>query len=411
MMNEETARASMPARPLEGITVIEVGVWHAGPGAAAILGDLGADVVKIESLDGDPERGEGGSLTLKSQAIDSPGWNLMFELSNRNKRAIALDLASEQGKQVLRQLVEGADVFITNLRPGAKRKLGIDYESLASVNPRLVHVNVSGFGSKGPLAEEGGFDTLGQALAGMFYVSGHEVPQPLPVVVVDQLTAQTAAQAAITALLARERNGGEGQDVHVSLYGSGALLWSAQLMWEAALDSKPIVTYDRIQKTPLLSVYRCKDDRWIVGTNPGRALWSTFTEAIGAADLAQTPWDVDDRTSQEALYAAIDPLMLERTAVEWVTYLRTKGLLFAPVQDFGQVLADEQARANGYVVEHDHPRLGKITLPGSPFTLGKQLTSRWQPAPDHGADTTEILSNLGFDSDQIAAMREQRIVA
>ncbi len=410
-MTEEAAPLGLPARPLDGITVVEVGVWHAGPGAAAILGDLGAHVIKVENIEGDPERGEGGTLTLKSQAIDTPGWSLMFELSNRNKRSIALDLRSDQGREILQILVETADVFITNLRPGAKRKLGIDYETLAALNRRLVHVNVSGFGSEGPLAEEGAFDTLGQALAGMFYVTGHKVPQPLPVVVVDQLTAQNAAQAAVTALLARERSGGEGQDVHVSLYGSGALLWSAQLLWEAALDSKPIVTYDRIQKTPLLSVYRCKDDHWIVGTNPGRALWPTFAEAIGAPELGATPWNVDDRASQEALYAAIDPLMLERTAAEWVAHLRSKGLLFAPVQDFEQVLADEQARANGYVVEHDHPRLGNIPLPGSPFAFGKQLTSQWNPAPDLGADTDAILRNLGYDSDEIAEMRAQRAVA
>ncbi|MDR5699118.1 CaiB/BaiF CoA transferase family protein [Agromyces aerolatus] len=409
-MTEAAAPTGLPARPLAGITVVEVGVWHAGPGAGAILGDLGAEVIKVESLEGDPERGEGGTLTLKSQAIDTPGWSLMFELSNRNKRGIALDLTSDRGRQVLHRLVERADVFLTNLRPGAKRKLGIDYESLATVNPGLVHVNVSGFGSEGPLAQEGAFDTLGQALAGMFYVTGHEVPQPLPVVVVDQLTAQTAAQAAITALLARERSGGEGQDVHVSLYGSGALLWSAQLLWQAALDTTPIVTYDRIQKTPLLSVYRCKDDHWVVGTNPGRALWPTFAEAIGAPALGETPWDVDDRASQEALYAAIDPLMLERTAAEWVAYLRSKGLLFAPVQDFEQVLADEQARANGYVVEVDHPRLGTIPLPGSPFAFGKQLTSQWTPAPEHGGHTDEILRTLGYDGDDIAALREHRVV-
>jgi crotonobetainyl-CoA:carnitine CoA-transferase CaiB-like acyl-CoA transferase len=391
--------------------VLEVGVWHAGPGAAAILGDLGADVIKIENIAGDPERGEGGSLVLKSQAIDTPDWNLMFELSNRNKRAIAVDLASEEGGIVLRRLVERADVFITNLRPGAKRKLGIDYESLAAVNPGLVHVNVTGFGPRGPLAEEGAFDTLGQALAGMFYVTGHDVPQPLPVVVVDQLTAQNAAQAAVTALLARERSGGEGQDVHVSLYGSGALLWSAQLLWEAALDTKPIVTYDRIQKAPLMSVYRCKDDRWIVGTNPGRTKWVAFTAAIGAPELGDTPWDVDDRAAQERLYATVDPLMLARTAHEWVEFLRSEGLLFAPVQDFAQVLADDQARQNGYIVEQDHPRLGSIPLPGSPFSFGKQLTSQWNAAPAHGEDTDEILGSLGYGDSDIAALRDKSIVA
>lgn len=409
-MTEEAA-PGLAARPLAGITVVEVGVWHAGPGGGAILGDLGADVIKVESLGGDPERGEGGTLTLKSQAVDVPGWTLMFEMSNRNKRTIALDLTSPQGQEVLRQLVEKADVFLTNLRPGAKRKLGIDYETLSAINPGLVHVNVSGFGSEGPLAEEGAFDTLGQALAGMFYVSGHDVPQPLPVVVVDQLTAQMAAQAAVTALLARERGGGEGQDVHVSLYGSGALLWSAQLMWQAALDTKPIVTYDRLQKAPLMAVYQCKDDRWIVGTNPGRALWPAFTKAIGAPELGDTPWDVTDRELQEKIYGEIDPLMRKRTAAEWVTELRAQGLFFAPVQDFEQILADEQARANGYIVEYDHPRLGQIPLPGSPMQFGKQETSRWEPAPDLGEHTDAILQDLGYDTDAIAAMRDARVIS
>lgn len=409
-MTEEAAPLGLTGRPLEGITVIEVGVWHAGPGAAAILGDLGADVIKVENIAGDPERGEGGSLVLKSQAIDTSDWNLMFEMSNRNKRAIALNLASDEGNKILRALVSSADIFVTNLRPGAKRKLGIDYESLSALNGRLIHVNVSGFGQQGPLADEGAFDTLGQALAGMFYVTGHDSPQPLPVVVVDQLTAQNAAQAAITALYARER-GGQGQDVHVSLYGSGALLWSAQLMWQSALGTQPIVTYDRLSKSPLLSIYRCRDDHWIVGTNPGRAGWQAFSEAIGDPELAQTAWDIDDPASQEALYARIDPLMLARDASEWVEYLRSKGLLFAPVQDFAQVLEDEQARANGYIVERDHPRLGRIALPGSPVSFGKQASSRWEPAPALGEDTDAILRLLGYRNDEIASLRDERVVA
>lgn len=409
MARTPTAGA-LGARPLEGITVIEVGVWHAGPGAAAILGDLGADVIKIENLSGDPERGEGGSLVLKSQEIDTPDWSLMFELSNRNKRGIAIDLGSEDGAAILRALVADADVFVTNLRAGAKRKLGIDYATLEQVNPGLVHVNVSGFGNEGPLADEGGFDTLGQALAGMFYVTGHDQPQPLPVVVVDQLTAQAAAQAAVTALLARERSGGEGQDVHVSLYGSGALLWSSQLIWQAALSKPPIVTYDRIEKAPLLSIFRCADDHWIVGTNPGRALWRTFAEAIGDASLADTAWDVTDRALQEELYARMDALMLARPASEWVTHLRAAGLLFAPVQDFQQVLDDEQARANGYIVERDHPRLGTIPLPGSPIAFGKQESSRWTPAPALGGDTDAILAELGYDSAGVADLRSRSVV-
>lgn len=410
-MTDETSASGLSSRPLEGVTVIEVGVWHAGPGASAILGDLGADVIKIENISGDPERYEAGSLVLGSQSVDTEDWSLIFELSNRNKRGLAIDIASEEGRSVLERIISTADVFLTNLRPSSKEKLGIDYQALSAINPRLIHVNVTGFGPNGPLADRGAYDTLGQAMSGMFYVSGHSTPQPLPVVVLDQLTAQLAAQAATTALLARERQGGGGQDVHISLYGSGALWLSAQLIAQSVLKTAPNVTYDRMRKSPLMAVYECQDGRWIVGTNPGRSLWHAFCEETGALKLKDHEWDINDRASQEAMYAVLDPLLRTRPAAEWVEVLRARGLLFAPVQDFAQVLEDPQAAENGYIVEADHPRLGQVKLPGSPMSFGKQETSRWEPAPSLGEHTDKILQELGYDSDQISRLRDRNIVA
>lgn len=404
-----TSPSTFRARPLEGIRVVEVGVWHAGPGATAILGDLGASVVKIESLDGDPERYGAGSAVLRSQDIDTDDWSLMYEWSNRNKRGIAADISTPAGKAVLDRIVGQADVFLSNLRPSSKRKLGIDYNTLAAANPRLVYVNVTGFGPAGPRADEGAFDTLGQALAGMFHVTGHDVPQPLPVAFLDQLTAQAAAQGAVTALLARELHG-EGQEVHVSLYGSGALLLSAQLMGQTVLGTKPTVTYDRLQKSPLMAVYRCADDRWIVGTNPGRSKWVPFCDAVGAHELADSEWDVSDRESQKRLFARLDPLFMERSADEWLAELLGRGLMYAPVQDFEQVLTDPQALANGYVVPREHPRFGSVTLPGSPFVFGKQEASRWEPAPGLGEHTDQILAEAGYDAAAISELRREGVV-
>jgi len=206
--------------PLEGIKIVEYGVFHAGPGASAILGDLGADVVKIESGLGDPQR---YWTTLGRVDMSLPnGESIFFQLSNRNKKGIYLDIEKEKGREILYRLVREADVFLTNLRKTTKAKLGIDYESLRQVNPQIIHANVSGYGPEGPMKDSGAFDPLGLARSGMMYVTGASEPVFIHGAVVDQATAIATSHAILTALLVRERSG-MGQEVHVSLYGTG--LW------------------------------------------------------------------------------------------------------------------------------------------------------------------------------------------
>ena len=406
-----TQADKLPGRPLEGIRVIEVGVWHAGPGAAAILGDLGADVIKIESLNGDPDRHGAGTAVLKSAAVDdgNDNWTLLFDMSNRNKRGVCLDVGNVEGREVLHRLVESADVFVTNLKLDTKMKLGLDYATLSAVNPRIIHVNVSGFGPAGPLAAQGGFDRLGQAMSGMMFMTGDE-PTPLPVVVLDQLTAINAANAAVTALLVRERTG-VGQDVHASLYGSATALLHTQLVAASALQALPDVSWDRTRKSPLLTTFRCKDGRWLMGTHAGLAQWPAFCAAIGQDELAGMALDVGDFAALKDLFAILDPILAQKTADEWLEIFRPAGLMFSAVQTFREVLDDEQALVNNYVVDIDHPVLGDVRMPGFPVAFGKQDAGPRSVSPGLGEHTLEVLREHGYGEPRIQELLDGKVIA
>ena len=213
-MTEEENEENERPRPLEGIRVVEYGLFHAGPGAGAILGDLGADVIKIEPKDGDPERywTRLGQLDLALPG----GESAVFQASNRNKKGIGVDIQNPMGQDVFHGLIQKADVFLTNIRKSTKAKLKIDYASLSSVNPTLIHANVSGYGPEGPMSDLGAFDPLGLARSGMMFVSGTDEPLLMHIGILDQATSIALSHAIITALFVRERRG-IGQEVHVSL--------------------------------------------------------------------------------------------------------------------------------------------------------------------------------------------------
>lgn len=399
--------------PLEGIRIVEYAIWHAGPGASAILGDMGAEVIKIETLKGDPERLQKGLGAVRFGGTGDPDWSFLFEFSNRNKKGICLDIKTEKGREIFDSLIKDADVFLTNLRNSTKPKLGIDYQTLAEINPKIVHASVSGFGLKGPMNDIGAFDPMGQAVSGMMFLTSDDEPILLQTVILDQMTSITASHAILSALLVRERQG-IGQEVHVSLYSSALWLMHANLLVTSLMKVNPISAWNRLENPPLRNCYRCKDGNWIMGThNPEEKYWPEFCELTGQKQLLDDPRFANEigRVSHgEELIPLFDKVFLTRTRDEWMAMFREKGFMFAPVQRIDEVLADLQAIENDYVVDFDHLLFGQVKLPGFPVTFSANRAGTTSLSPALGEHTDSVLQNLGYDETEIKTLKREGII-
>ena len=404
-MTESKNYEDVLPRPLEGIRVVEYGIFHAGPGACAILGDLGAEVIKIESRAGDPER-YWTRLGQMNLALPD-GESAMFQASNRNKKGIGLDIKNPAGRKVFHRLIQNADVFLTNIRKSTKKKLQIDYHSLLSVNPKLIHANVSGYGPEGPMSDLGAFDPLGLARSGMMFVSGREEPLLMHIGILDQAASMTMSHAIITALFVRERRG-VGQEIHVSLFGAAQWLMHPTLLIGNLLSIEPVVHHDRNAHSPLRNFFRCRDGEWIIGTHhPEERFWKRFCDATGQSHLADDPrYATDDAraANSEELVEHFDGVFARKTRDEWMEIFRVQGLMFCSIQHADEVKDDIQARVNGYVVDHVDKNLGKVQIPGYPVHFSECTAGTRTLAPSLGEHTTEVLRETGYTESEIEEM-------
>lgn len=409
------SKAGTAPKPLAGVRVVEVGVWHAGPGAAAIWGDLGAEVIKVETFVGDPERHYGMFGPMDKAAVDIPLWSPLFEFTNRNKQGIQLDIATAEGRRILDALLGQADVFLTNLRTETKQKLGLDWPTVSTVNPHLIQVSVTGFGSKGPLGNAGGFDAMGQAISGMLFL-GHEEPTLLQMIILDQLTAMTAAFAGMTALYARAVDPDRvGQEVETSLYGAALWLTHMNLLSASIVKDDIRLTWDRRLNSPLRTTFKCGDGRWIVGTNhPEEKYWPAFCAAVGRPDLENDPRFATKALRQQSnveLIALLDDIFATRTQREWLDTMLHGGVLFAPVQTSRDVLDDQQALDNGYIVDFEHAELGTLRLPGFPISFSRNAAAGPSAqAPKLGEHTDVVLGGLGYDDAARERLRSAAVI-
>jgi formyl-CoA transferase len=339
--------------PLDGIRVLECAVFHAGPGGSAILGDLGAEVIKIETPAGDPERHwtDVGGIDFSLPN----GESAMFEGSNRNKRGICLDMKKEKGRAIFDRLARRADVFVTNLRKSTKVKLGLDYPTLARLNPKIIHASVSGYGLEGPMSDLGAFDPLGQARSGMMFVTGSPEPKMLHLGLLDQATAITLSHAILTALFVRERKG-IGQEVHVSLYSTALWVQYANLMLSSILSADPSVTTTRFNHSQMRNVFCCRKAGGYWEHHPERVL-ASFREPPGT-DLLNDPHS--RRAGRPINFVELMEIFdrsLPPGRARMDGDLSETRTLFCSVQH-QRGHERPQALANGYVVPFDHPTRG-----------------------------------------------------
>jgi len=400
--------------PLEGIRVIDWTIWQQGPVASVMLGDLGADVIKIEErVGGDPGRG-----ILKAQGLDLRDRpNFYFEANNRNKRSLTVDLKHPAGVAIVQRLAERADVFVQNFRKGVAGRLGLDAATLRARNPRLVYASASGYGPEGPESGAPSFDYLGLARSGIMYSCGEPDDEPLAIAggIADQMGAIMLAYGVVTALLARERTG-RGQEVDDSHLGSMAWLQglglSARLMLGRALPRQP----RRFATNPLWNHYRCGDDRWLALSmlQPDR-YWERFCAVLEIPEAAADPrfkTMLDRMMNAGECIALLDEVFARRPRAEWLRRLASGGdFIYSIINSVDDLPDDPQMQANGYVTAFEHPAFGPTQVVGLPVRLSETPGSIRLPAPEFGQHTEEILTEvLGYSWEEIGRLREEEVI-
>ena len=403
-MNEEAQRAA--AGPLQGIKVVEMGLWVAGPATSAVLGDWGADVIKIENPDGgDPVRG----LMALGIALQLPV-NPAFELDNRNKRSVAVNVRVPEGQAVVRRLLREADVFVTNLRAAALKRAGLAYEDVRPDNPRLIYAALSGYGTRGPEKDRAAFDYAAfWARSGAMASLGEpEGPPPSQRPAMGDHPAGLALAGGVAAALYHRERTGAGQQIHLSLFHTGLWMMATDIQTCLITGIAPAPS-GRAVPNALWNHYQTKDDKWfhLVMLQADR-YWPRFCEAIERPDLTADPHYADIMTRAQhslELIALLDGIFATKRLAEWGERFDRYDLVWGPVQPISEVVYDPQARAVDAFAKVPHRSGETIEIVRSPVEFSATPADIRHGAPELGEHTEEVLLEYGYTWEEIGALK------
>ena len=389
------------------LTVIDMTQVMAGPFCCQLLGDLGAHVVKVEPVGT-------GDHTRQSMGHRMPnGESSAFLAVNRNKQGIAIDLTQEAGRDAFYRLAQRADVLVENFRPGVTGRLGVDYETLRGVNPRLIYASISGFGQTGPYADRPGYDLIAQAMSGIMSVTGEPGGDPVKsgIPLTDLGAGLFCAVGILAACLAREETG-EGQRIDTSLYEAGLALsvWETAELWATGRVPQPFGSAHRMSAP--YQAFRTRDGHLTIGANNPR-LWQRLCQVLDRGDLLDDPRfasNADRMEHRDELTAELESVLKDRDTAQWEEALLAAGVPCGPLRNYEQVCRDPHTLAREMVVTMQHPVEGEVRGLGIPVKLSGTPGRIERPAPLLGEHTDEILAGLGYAEPEISALRDKGAV-
>jgi crotonobetainyl-CoA:carnitine CoA-transferase CaiB-like acyl-CoA transferase len=403
--SSETSRESGAAQrllPLRRLRVLDLSQVMAGPFCGMMLGDMGADVIKVEP----PESGDQTrrAMGFKLKGSDSLGFINM----NRNKRSMVLNLKAPAGRDVFHQLVKTADVVLENYRPGVAARLGVDYPTLKAINPGIIYASISGFGQTGPWSQRPGFDLIAQAMSGIMSITGDPDGPPAKsgVPVADIGAALFALYGILSAYIGRLETG-EGQHIDAALFEAGLAfaIWDISEFWGTGKVPQKLGTANRMS-APYQAV-RASDGYFVMGANNDK-LWRSLCELINRPDLLKDPrfTSIADRLANRiALIEELEKTFATQAADRWVEQFLAAGIPAGPIYDYARALDNNHVRQRNMVMEIDHPIEGKVRSIGFPVKLSGTPQQLRMPPPLLGAHTDEILAELGIGPEALEKLR------
>ncbi len=393
----------MTSGALEDTTCIDISGHVAGPYAGSLLGDLGCEVIKVELPNGgDTHRGRNPKYQ---------GYGPSFRALNRNKKSVTLNLREKKAREILLKLLETADVFLENFRPPTRTKLGLDYEELSKLNPKLIHCSISGYGQSGPYRDKPGFDTIGQALSGMMsLVTDLDDPKVAGVSFVDHVAGIFAAHGIMAALLARAKTG-QGQFVDVSLLQVAIAFIESHVA--DYLNGGEAVSRDNFPKGRIYSLLDCDKKPFMVHLSGHNQAWEGLLRAAELDALIGEPRFATrkHRTDRhEEIVKILRGQFCQKPRAYWLSRLDANAIPNAPINVIHEVFDDPQIRHMGIPKEITHPKMGKSNLVGSPINLSATPPKFFRAAPLLGEHTDEVLAKLGYDGNAVKELRASGVI-